>query len=526
MNPYEDISPASHHAPASPVGYAGPSGESASPEKDMGTAPQPSPLPRQIRHDLRSCLNQILGYSDLLVDEVKERGLEDLVEDLERIHRAGEALLNLVNQHVDPVSRRADNPLSLPAESRSISPPPTPAPDPVRKSIPQIPTLERSSARLLVVEDNPVNRDLLGRLLERHGYHAVLVEDGEQALKRLGAEPFDLVLLDLMMPGQNGFDVLQALKADPALCHLPVIMISALDTIDSVVRCIELGAEDYLPKPFDPVLLRARVGASLEKKRLHDREQELFDRLEANYHQLQRLEQLRDDLVHMIVHDMRTPLTSLLSGLQTVELLGEVSSDQAEFLAMAISGGQNLLSMINGLLDISKMESGSLSLERETLQASALVEGAIAPVETLANEKQLNLRREISVDLPEFSGDRDKLQRTLINLIGNAIKHTPEGGTITLKGVQEGDFIHFSVTDTGEGIPRDAFERIFEKFGQVEARQGGRKMSTGLGLTFCKLVVEAHGGTIGVESEPGQGSTFFFSIPIVAAEPKEDAEPL
>jgi PAS domain S-box-containing protein len=233
--------------------------------------------------------------------------------------------------------------------------------------------------------------------------------------------------------------------------------------------------------------------------------------------QIESLSKLKDDLTHMIVHDLRTPLTSLTGGLQTVEVLGELNDDQREFLTMAIQGGETLLGMINDLLDISKMEDGSMKLDYSNPSAEYLVERAVRQVAQLAREKGLTLQTEIAPDLPILWADEDKLRRTLVNLLGNAIKFTPTGGTITVsvrKSAQEPG-IQFSVADTGEGIPREAFERIFEKFGQVETRKAGRKMSTGLGLTFCKMTAEAHGGRIWVESELGQGSTFSFTIPDV-----------
>ena len=191
-------------------------------------------------------------------------------------------------------------------------------------------------------------------------------------------------------------------------------------------------------------------------------------------------------------------------------------------LGISLSGGQTLLGMINDLLDVSKMEDGSLVLDKQSVQASALVAKALHQVEALAKEKHLTLKQEIPPDIPTFIGDEEKLLRTLVNLLGNAIKFTPLSGTITVAAqlkAQEQDIassLVFSVRDTGEGIPSEAFERIFQKFGQVESRKAGRKMSTGLGLTFCKLVVEAHGGRIWVESELGQGSTFLFAIPAQA----------
>jgi signal transduction histidine kinase len=186
-----------------------------------------------------------------------------------------------------------------------------------------------------------------------------------------------------------------------------------------------------------------------------------------------------------------------------------------EIMSLSIAGGETLLGMINDLLDVGKMEDGSLKLERAPLCTQELVTEAVQQVAALAREKSLTIDRELGQDLPEIAVDSDKFRRTLVNLLGNAVKFTPEGGTITVvvSLIPEESAIRFCVRDTGEGIPREAFGRIFDKFGQVDTRKSGRKMSTGLGLTFCKMVVEAHGGRIWVESEPGQGSEFLFTIP-------------
>jgi len=237
--------------------------------------------------------------------------------------------------------------------------------------------------------------------------------------------------------------------------------------------------------------------------------------------QVEALNQLKNDLTDMIVHDLRTPLTSLLTGMQTIELLGDLNADQQEFLGISIEGGHILLGMINDLLDISKIEDGSFKLECQEVEVSALLASALRQVTSLAEAKGLTLTLETEGETL-IHADEDKLRRTLVNLLSNAIKFTPEKGCVSVSGrrVDGGDFI-FSVCDTGEGIPEEAHERIFEKFGQVEKRSGGRKMSTGLGLTFCKMVAEAHGGSIRVESEMGKGSTFTFVIPA-----KSDGAPL
>lgn len=269
--------------------------------------------------------------------------------------------------------------------------------------------------------------------------------------------------------------------------------LGTLCTMDRVPRRLE-------PEQEEAMLILARQVAA-------------HFRLRRSYAQLRRLEELRDSLTHMIVHDLRQPLQALIGGLETLPGLGELNPEQQEFLALAEEGGETLLGMINDLLDIAQMESGSLELERRSLPAGELVDAAVSQVRQLASLQGVELRTETQrADAPVY-GDGDKLRRTLVNLLGNAVKFTPVGGRITLTVQSSGNETLFSVSDTGEGIPREAFDRIFEKFGQVEDRRAGRKNSTGLGLTFCKMAVEAHGGRIWVESELGRGSTFSFTIP-------------
>ena len=467
-----------------------------------------SPALADLRHDLRTPIGHILGYGEMVVDELRERGQDDLILDVEKMRTAGGRLLTLVNERLNAAS------LGLPSVAAKLPIRPADVLPLAPVSAPDAPAPQ--AGRLLVVDDNEDNREVLSRRLTRQGHTAFAAASGSDALALLAGQDFDVVLLDLMMPEMDGYEVLARIKADPRTQALPVIMISALDELDSVVRCIEMGAADYLPKPFNPILLRARVGACLREKYARDREQQIAEELQANYRRLQELERLRDDLTHMIVHDLRTPLTSLLSGVQTVPLVGELNDTQREMIAIVEEGGQTLLGMINDLLDVEKMEQEQVPLSLSPLAAATLIASAVSQVSLLVRESRLTLTTHTAPDVPEMQGDGDKLRRTLVNLLGNAIKFTPTEGTISVTvGLDEsGRSVRFAVSDTGEGIPSEAFGRIFEKFGQVESRQRGRKMSTGLGLAFCKMAVEAHGGRIGVESAPGQGSTFYFTVPL------------
>ena len=460
-----------------------------------------------LRHDLRNPIGHVLGYGEMVMDDLRELDRPDLVADVEKIHAAGKRLLALVDERLNATVLGSPDVAadSAPVRPQALPSSFTPSGDMQGES--------EESGLILVVDDNEENRDVLARRLQKQGHWAVTAAGGREALGALAEQPFDVVLLDIMMPDMDGYEVLSRIKNDPRTQRLPVIMISALDETDSVVRCIEMGAADYLPKPFNPTLLRARVGASLREKRARDRELRYTSELAESYRKLKELERLRDDLTNMIVHDLRTPLTSLLSGLQTVPLVGDMNEIQAEIIDIAVDGGQTLLGMINDLLDVEKMEQESVPLDKVPLTAAGLIGRASAQVAMLAKANGLTLAEEAPLDLPPFPGDEDKLRRTLVNLLGNAIKFTPAGGTITASAQASDAALLFSIRDTGEGIPPEAFDRVFEKFGQVESRKAGRKMSTGLGLTFCKLAVEAHGGCIWVESRPGQGSAFFFTVP-------------
>ncbi|MCE5200469.1 MAG: histidine kinase N-terminal 7TM domain-containing protein [Armatimonadota bacterium] len=244
---------------------------------------------------------------------------------------------------------------------------------------------------------------------------------------------------------------------------------------------------------------------------LHD-----ITELKESYKKLQELSRLKDDLTHLIVHDLRTPLASMTTGLVAIERMGGLSDSQQEMLGIGINRGHVLLGMINDLLDINRMEHGALELNLVEINPGEIINPVVQQMSSLASEKRQTIMHVIAPEVSSIVADEDLLRRTVANLLGNAIRFTPECGIIKLDVQLTGDgrSTLFSVSDTGEGIPEEALDRIFEKFGQVESRKSGRKISTGLGLTLCKMVVEAHGGRIWVDSEIDKGSTFSFTLPV------------
>ncbi len=241
-------------------------------------------------------------------------------------------------------------------------------------------------------------------------------------------------------------------------------------------------------------------------------------KLRQAHKQLRESERMTHDLTNMVVHDLRVPLTAVIGSLQMIaeSAGGKLDPNEKELLSLATAGGDTLLQMICDLLDVGKLEERRLVLHRRPTWIADVLNTARRQIEVLARRKKLSLKFADSSNLPMLSLDSDRIVRVLVNLIGNAIRHTPSGGRITVKtGFKDGHVV-VSVGDTGEGIPPEDLARIFDKFVQVSAHRSRRSYSTGLGLTFCKLAVEAHGGRIWAESELGKGSTFTFTLPVQA----------
>lgn len=382
-----------------------------------------------------------------------------------------------------------------------------------------------SYGTVLIVDDIAANVRLLKGILRIAGYDTMTAQSGAEALQKLETQVPDVVLLDVMMPEMDGFEVCRRLRASREYSHVPVVMVTALQSAQDRVQAIEAGADDFLTKPVDEVEVTARVKSLVRVKRQREA-------LDLAYRDLQRAESMRESLTEMLVHDLRTPLTTLIGPLEMLqaEQFGALAALQKEVVSMSARSGHRLLALVNSLLDVGKMESGEMVLERVPISAAQIVSEAVEQIAFVDTEMQVPVQREVPDDLLDFPADADLLRRVLVNLIGNAMKFTSYDGNVTVRArLATGDepeippalqsenpaqpLILFSISDTGEGIPESDLEKIFDKFGQVETRKQGRKMSTGLGLTFCRLAVEAHGGAIWVNSELGKGSTFSFALP-------------
>jgi two-component system sensor histidine kinase/response regulator len=361
--------------------------------------------------------------------------------------------------------------------------------------------------RILSVDDTKDNLILVEAILEYEGYDIDSVANGEAALKNVVEFPPDLIILDVMMPGINGYEVTRRIRNNPEINYIPILLLTAFDE-SSVVEGLDAGADDFIRKPFDTEELLARVRSLLRLKHSIDEQRKMT---------LQ-----REDFVSRLTHDLRTPLVAADRMLHFFlqEVFCAISPEMKQAINMMIRSNQNLLEMVNTLLEVYRFEAGKKSLNYESCDLTQIATEVVGELSPLAVEKNLILK----LDTHELNqtgnnggivnGDRLELRRVFNNLIANAIKFTDTGSIEvrifqTLSPTNHPSQIIIEVQDTGYGIAAEDQGTIFERF-----RQGRNKRSgSGLGLHLSQCIVEAHGGKIELSSELGKGSTFTVRLP-------------
>jgi two-component system sensor histidine kinase/response regulator len=362
---------------------------------------------------------------------------------------------------------------------------------------------------VIVADGDPANRALCSAALRAGGYEILEAEDGNEVLRLLAGADADVVLMGVLMAGLDGFETCRRIKADVATQMIPVLLLTARDERESRIEGMDAGADDFLSKPVDPneVSLRVRNAA---------RGKALFDRLQQSFEELQELEKLRDGLTHMLVHDLRTPLTAIkgYASLLTTGFGAGLTPQQKSFAEKMLVQSNRLVEMVSGILDVSRLESNQLPLNRAKVDLALLL---------MTQSDQFTGLPEHLLELEMADGvhancDQELIGRVVANLLANAFKYTPKGSAVTLQLSANGAMATISVVDKGPGVPEASRQKIFEKFSQVEGEDHRRPYSSGLGLTFCQLVVQKHDGAIGVDEGPGGvGSRFWFTLPLGAA---------
>ena len=341
---------------------------------------------------------------------------------------------------------------------------------------------------ILAVDDIPDNLLLVQLALEQEGYRVVLADNGEAALQKIKQFPPSLILLDVMMPGMDGYEVTRRIRQDKNIPFIPILLVTARSE-SSLVQGLDAGADEFVRKPFEIDELQARVRSMLRFKETIDQ---------------------RENFVSCLTHDLRTPLVAANRMLDLIrqQAFGEVTDEQKEAIASIVRSNDNMLEMLNTLLETHHYELGQKTLSFIAVDLQKLISETIEELEPLAKEKGLKLEYSEDCQSSEVKGDRLELRRVITNLIGNAVKFTDKG-SVKISLASKGDRVTVEVADSGIGISPEDQKAVFQRYHQGNHRRAGK----GLGLYLCQQIINAHGGELTLQSELGKGTTFTFSLP-------------
>jgi two-component system, sensor histidine kinase and response regulator len=375
-------------------------------------------------------------------------------------------------------------------------------------------THSNDTVRILVVDDHQTNLDIVRSFLQFEGYDVVEAHDGREAIEKAEAVTPDLVLLDILMPRLDGYETCRILKSRDNTRFVPVIMLTALQDTEDRVKGLDAGADDFVSKPFQAVELLARVRSLLKTKRLHDELERSLERLRLQNEELMRLEELREGLMELIVHDMNNPLTNVIGNLDLMGRMPPPLSDmQQESLEFARAAAKRLMRMVRNLLETSRLEEGALEIHRGPTEIDTVVR------EVVESLKLPLIRPGIEVDVTlepaRLMLDQTQFERVVSNLLDAALKYSRSGDTVRIAGALDSssDRYVLRLAENGPIIPPEYREAVFDKFHQVKAREAGIPRGLALGLAYCRLVTEAHGGSIWIEGAGEKGNVYCLSLP-------------
>lgn len=357
--------------------------------------------------------------------------------------------------------------------------------------------MNHDTARLLVVDDNENNRDMLSRRLRRQGFEVEVAESGHEALEKIENGRFELVLLDVMMPGMSGIEVLQAIRNSHSIEELPVIMATARSDSQDIIDALELKANDYVVKPIDFPVLLARVRTQLR---------------------LRHMAELKDDFLRIASHDLKGPIHAILSSASLLK--SEVPPGVAmteelfEFVELIRNRTRQMWGIIEDFLDFQAFDDGEIQLHRSPTRLNELVSRVVSRNGNYAAEKEIQIEMELAESLPELDLDPGRIEQVIENFVNNAIKFSYPGSKATIRTKAESDGgVEFEVQDGGPGLKEEDMSKLFMKYARLSNKPTGGEVSTGLGLAICKRLVDLHGGQLGARNSEPVGATFWFSLP-------------
>lgn len=355
---------------------------------------------------------------------------------------------------------------------------------------------ENESRKILIVDDVAKNIQLVANFLTKAGYQINFALDGQSALEHASREKFGLILLDIMMPGMDGFEVCKTLKANPQTSEIPVVFLTAKTDDTSIAKAFEAGSVDYITKPFNPSELLARVKTHL---RLRNREIELTN-----------LNKTKDVFLSIIGHDLKTPLANIVSlGEILINNIGDATEEEKkELLGDIVESGRQGMWLLENLLSWTRIQTGKITYDPKNLVLQTIIDKNISFISPVAVRKSIQLHSESEPGLIVYT-DLNIINTIIRNLLSNALKFTPAGGEVSLKATKTGNGeIIVYVTDNGIGIEKSRLNDLFKSIGQASTLGTMNEKGSGLGLALVSDLVNEIGARIEVESEIGIGSTF------------------
>ena len=386
---------------------------------------------------------------------------------------------------------------------------------------------------VLIVDDDAKKLMAIVSVLEGMNIVIVTATSGKDALRQLLINDFAMILLDVNMPIMDGFETAALIRTRPRSEHVPILFITA-DRIDDDerIRGYEIGAVDYIYTPVLPQILRAKVAVFADLHRLREQSYRDSEELQIKNEEIERQNSILEEASRMksefltnMSHELRTPLNAIIgfSELLKEEITGKLSKVQKEHVSLIYSSGHHLLSLINDILDLSKIEAGKLFLQPSDCDLSSLLQQSFALLQGKANKRNIELTLFMNTTKTHLNADERKLKQILYNLLSNAIKFTHDGGYVRVKVVetvkkdndnQKIPALSIDIEDNGIGINESDLEKLFQPFGQLDGSLTRHYEGTGLGLVMVKRLVELHGGQVSVNSCLNKGSCFSFWLPI------------
>ena len=380
--------------------------------------------------------------------------------------------------------------------------------------------MSADKAQVLIIDGDPGMRSTLSDILKDAGYRVKDYGKGGEALDWLRKNPFDVVIVDIKLPDMGGMKLLEQIRLiNP---ESAVIMMTGYASVETAVEAMREGAYAYVTKPFNVDEVKAIIKKAIRSIRLSLENKGLIDDLQWSNIELARanqrlegLDRMKSEFLANMSHELRTPLNSVIGFSELIldGLAGDINQKQKRFLNNIRTSGKTLLQLIDDILDLSKIEAGKMEFHPEELDLNSVIQSAKEIVLPLAKEKKMRFEIEVGEVLPKVIADRKKVEQILFNLVGNAIKFTPEGGTIKISVIEEKEESQISVSDTGIGIKEEDLETIFESFRQLDSSVTKKYKGAGLGLAITKRLVQMHNGRIWVESKLGEGTKFTFTLP-------------